>query len=51
MVKEHYFSQERLPIKQIASMILRSGGQFGNVPMSLEEFYQAVCVVNQEDQE
>ena len=48
LVKDHYLSEETLPINQIASMILRSG-QFGSVPMSIEEFYQAVCVVSQED--
>jgi hypothetical protein len=47
-VKDHYLSEETLPINQIASMILRSG-QFGSVPMSIDEFYQAVCVVNQEN--
>jgi hypothetical protein len=45
-VKDHYLSEETLPINQLASMVI-GGEQFGNVPMSIEEFYQAVCVVNQ----
>ena len=45
-MKDHYLSEGTLPINQLAAMII-GGGQFGNVPMSIEEFYQAVCVVNQ----
>ncbi len=46
LVKDHYLSEGTLPINQLESMII-GGGQFGNVPMSIEEFYQAVCVVEE----
>jgi hypothetical protein len=49
-VRDHYLSKETLPINQIASMIIRSG-PFGNSPMPLDQFCEALCVANEKIQE